>query len=612
MKVIDYLQGSPEWLAHRSNPAIFNASDAPAMMNCSSYKTRAQLLRERATGLGEEVTPEKQRLFDSGHRFEALARPLAEQIIGEPLYPVVGVEGPYSASFDGITLCEDVQWEHKRLNEELRKYATAWPEPNLPMQYRVQMEHQLMVSGAGRTLFMASKWDGDRLVEEFHCWYEPDAELRAQIIAGWRQFSADLAAFEPPADVAPAPTGKAPETLPALRIEVTGIVTASNLAEFKETALAAIRSVNRELSTDADFANAESAVKWCGEVESRLSAAKDHALSQTASIDALFRTIDDISAEARKVRLDLEKLVKARKESIRGEIVAGAVAAFAAHVRQVNSTLTKVQLPPVNADFGSAIKGKRTVASLRDAVDTELARVKIAVNELADRARVSLAMLDQHADKAFLFNDFSSLVLKAPEDLAAVITNRIAEHDRKEAARLEAERERIRAEEQAKAQREAAALAAAEAQRLAAQQQAEQRAAAQKLADERAAFERVQDEGRAAAAAAEAAVQAQQAILQAAAAPRLIPTQQQGPTPPAMLATVATPSPVDEPPTLKLGTICERLSFTVSADFMVTLGYSPKVEKGARLFHESDFAAICQAISAHVLAVAHQHAGVTS
>ena len=601
MKVIDYPQGSPEWLAHRGNPAIFNASDAPAMMNCSSYKTRAQMLRERATGLGEEVTPEKQRLFDSGHRFEALARPLAEQIIGEPLYPVVGVEGPYSASFDGITLCEDVAFEHKRLNDALRECMEGEDESNrLPLQYRVQMEHQLMVSGADKVLFMASDWTRDDMLnEERHCWYYPDLVLRSQIIAGWAQFAEDLAAYEPPADVAPAPTGKAPETLPALRIEVTGMVTASNLAEFKETALAAIRSVNRELSTDADFANAESAVKWCGEVESRLSAAKDHALSQTASIDALFRTIDDISAEARKVRLDLEKLVKARKESIRSEIVAGAVAAFAAHVRSVNATMTKVQLPPVNADFGSAIKGKRTVASLRDAVDTELARVKIAVNELADRARVSLAMLDQHADKAFLFNDFSNLVMKAPDDLAAVISSRIAEHDRKEAARLEAERERIRSEEQAKAQREAAALAAAEAQRLAAQQQADERAAA---------------------AAVHVITQAQQAILQAAAAPRLIPTQAATQFPFAGVDPKFCPGsnpdrpqePDDTPPTLKLGTICERLSFTVSADFMVTLGYSPKVEKGARLFYESDFAAICQAISAHVLAVAHQHAGVTS
>jgi len=72
-------------------------------------------------------------------------------------------------------------------------------------------------------------------------------------------------------------------------------------------------------------------VKWCGDVESRLAAAKEHALSQTASIDVLFKAIDDISAEARQVRLDLDKLVKARKEAIRGEIVQAGRAAYEAH-----------------------------------------------------------------------------------------------------------------------------------------------------------------------------------------------------------------------------------------------------------------------------------------
>ena len=57
-------------------------------------------------------------------------------------------------------------------------------------------------------------------------------------------------------------------------------------------ALAAIRGVNRKLDTDQDFADAEATVRWCGEVESRLAAAKEHALSQTSSIDILFKAID--------------------------------------------------------------------------------------------------------------------------------------------------------------------------------------------------------------------------------------------------------------------------------------------------------------------------------
>ena len=51
MKTHDLIQGSPEWLAYRAQH--FNASDAPAMMGCSPYKTRAQLLAEMHTGIAE-------------------------------------------------------------------------------------------------------------------------------------------------------------------------------------------------------------------------------------------------------------------------------------------------------------------------------------------------------------------------------------------------------------------------------------------------------------------------------------------------------------------------------------------------------------------------------
>ena len=72
MIIIEAHQGSTEWLEIRSRH--FTASEAPAMLGLSKYKTRQTMLREKATGLTEEVDANKQRLFDAGHDAEDAAR----------------------------------------------------------------------------------------------------------------------------------------------------------------------------------------------------------------------------------------------------------------------------------------------------------------------------------------------------------------------------------------------------------------------------------------------------------------------------------------------------------------------------------------------------------
>ena len=541
MEQLSLVQGSPEWHAHRRNH--WNASDAPAMMGCSPHESRAQLLHRLATGIEPEVDAGTQRRFADGHRFEALARPLAEEIIGEDLFPVVGTEGRYSASFDGLTMDESTAFEHKTLGESLR--YTPWDEGNgdhLPMLYRVQMEHQLIVSNAQRVLFMATRWEGDRCVERRHCWYASDPKLRAQIIAGWKQFDADLAAYQAPEAAAPAPVGRAPETLPALRIEISGAVSASNLGDFKAIALKAIRSVNRDLTTDQHFADAEESVKWCGDVEDRIKAAKAHALSQTATIDELFRTLDDISAEARTVRLSLEKLVKERKETIRGEIVAAGIEAFRNHIASLNARIGKPYMPQIQPAFGEAIKGKRTVASIRAAVDAELARAKIAASETADRIQTNLrAILDAGAPG--LFADQSTLVLKDAEFVTLTIAQRLADQKRRE----DEAAERGRAEAAEAAQRAAQAVAAAPAP----------------------------------------VVAAPVAVVATVA--------------PAKVVSIARP-PADDGKRLKLGDINARLApIALTADGLAGLGFKHvAVDKAAKLYREADFPLICDALVAHV------------
>lgn len=456
MKIHNVPQGSEAWHALRAN--YFTASEAPAMMGASKQMKRTELLHAKKTGLDRDVSWWVQKnLFDKGHEAEALARPILEGRIGEDLFPVVGTEGDLLASLDGCTILGDVLFEHKMWNEQLAADVRAG---NLDAHYYWQLEQQLLVSGAEKVIFVCSDGTEENFVSME---YTPVQGRAETLVAGWKQFQTDLQDFTP-AEVVPEAVGKTPESLPALRIEVTGMVTASNLEQFKAHSLAVFGSINTELETDQHFADAEKAVKWCGDVEERLEAAKQHALSQTESIDALFRTIDEISAEARAKRLMLDKLVKARKLSIREDIVMTAAKALQTHIDQINTSLGgKARMPAVPADFAGAIKGKKTISSLRDSADSELARAKIAASQVGDSIRSNLASLDElAADYLFLFNDVQQLVMKANDDLVALIKVRISEHQKAEEQKAEAQREQIRQQELQRIETEAKAKAPVE------------------------------------------------------------------------------------------------------------------------------------------------------
>ncbi len=457
MEQHELTQGTPEWLAYRATHR--NASDAPAMMGVSPYKTRNQLLHEVRTGLAAEIDAHTQMRFDDGHRFEALARQRAEELVGESLYPVVGSLGALSASFDGLTICDDTAWEHKTLNDSLRaaiRQHGGNANDFLAPAYRIQMEQQLLVSGADRALFLATRWEGETMVEERHCWYKPDLQLRAEIVAGWEQFEIDLANY------VPAATPEKPEVeaiiaLPALVANIRGEVTLTNLPTFKEQAERFIAGIKTDLQDDQDFANAELTIKYCDNAEKDIERAKAAAIAQTASIDDLMRTVDLIKDQLRTKRLMLTKLVDRRKLEIKETILAEAKTAYADHVVALEVEIKPLRLVQAMPDFAGAMKNKRTLASLHDAVDTLLASAKIATNALAADYRAKQAWCREHAaNYGFLFMDMAGIISKPMDDFQLVINSRIAEHKRAEEVKAEAERARIREEERVKAQAAAA------------------------------------------------------------------------------------------------------------------------------------------------------------
>lgn len=571
MIIHNFKQGTPEWHQHRATH--FNASDAPAMMGCSPYKTRSQLLHEKHTGIAPEVDEQTQMRFDAGHRFEALARPLAEDIIGEALYPVTGSDRELSASFDGLTMAEEIIFEHKTLNNELRSIMSAGCiGADLPLHYRVQMEQQLMVSGAEKVLFMASVWDNEALIEEYHyCWYEPDNELHDKILFGWNQFEKDLAAYVPPEVIVPAVA--APQMgLPAVSINVTGsIALVDNLDKFGAALTAYVERINKKPETDQDFADLEATVKTLKTAEDALDAAESSALAQTENIDTMRRTVALYRETARTNRLLVEKLVKAEKENRRTAILNEAITELAEHSHKLNERFGRPYMPQMFGDFAGVIKGLKSLDSMKDKVATELARCKIEANLVADRIYANLNTLRELASEhAFLFADTAQIVCKANDDLTALVKSRIAEHKAEQQRKEDETRERIRAEEQAKA--EAAARAKLEAEKAAAKAE---EARAQAEAD----AQRVEFEP---------PLQPETPVSVASVQPGLFKSPEK--------------RPAANEPKINLGEINKQLApISLSADGLAQLGFAHVgTDKSAKLYFESEFPRICEFIISHV------------
>lgn len=478
MKTLNLVQGTSAWLAVRLNH--FTASEASIMMGASPYMTREELLTMKKTGITAEVNDQQQRIFDRGHDLEKLALPIAEQILGKDLYPVTGVaevEGlPLLASFDGLDMLEEFGFEHKTFSAA--KVCEMQDSGNILPEYMWQLEHQLLVSGAQSILFVMSDGTESSL---FQMSYESVPERRAQLIAGWKQFAADLATHEPK-EYAPAPEAKAILQLPALHISLVGQVRSSNLIEYKQTALTFVESINTTLETDQDFADAEKTIKFCDSAEKELEVVKKAALSQTADIDLLFRTVDELRDAMKAKRLELDRLVKARKEAIRVQIVTTSGAKLQMHIDCLTKGLSHgIRLPPITADFAGAIKGKKTIKSLEESANEELARAKVEASQTAERYRLNLSALDDFAnERRFLFNDLQSIISKPADDFELLVVSRVNKHKADEAERLAVETKRIEEATEARLRIEANAKAVLEAADKAASEAAQRAVAAAK------------------------------------------------------------------------------------------------------------------------------------
>ena len=465
MKIIDCVQGTPEW--HEARRTHYRtASTASAMMGARG--SRSATIRQAATGIEPEVSDwVKANLFDPGHEIEAMARPMAEEIIGEALYPVTATtdDGYLLASFDGITMGEDVAWECKSWNED--KVCRMLADGLVPLEDRYQVMQQLAVMGLGsRVLYMVT--DGTTENCEI-LWAIATGNEYATLAPHWAQFDLDVENY---AHVEPSPTlvGEVISALPSVFVQVEGRVVAGDMRAHRATVSKWVQALPSVFETDQDFVNGAQAVKDCANAEASLSALLQQVLGQMVEVDEVIRLINESKAEIAAARLRIDKLVKSENENRRAALVLAAHEEIRQHRDALNKRIGGAWMPLTQHPFGEAVKGLKSLKSMEDKLATAIAQAKVAESSLADRIQANhKAMMDSGRD--VLMPDFAQVCQKAPDDFLLLLNSRIQADD----ARLQAakdqdakeEAERIAREQEAKARAEAMASGAAARQQAA-------------------------------------------------------------------------------------------------------------------------------------------------
>ena len=186
--VVQMVQGSAAWHAYRQT--MRNASESAAVLGVSPWMTPYQLWLVKTGRSGVQANAAMSR----GLELEPRARAAYEAAIGTVMQPLVMQDGQYSASLDGITLDGSLIVEIKcpmrgQESELWRAVAVG----DVPRHYGIQIQHQLMVSGATQaTLWVFDGSEG----EVVHI--ERDESTMAAIRESWDAFQSFLDGDVPP------------------------------------------------------------------------------------------------------------------------------------------------------------------------------------------------------------------------------------------------------------------------------------------------------------------------------------------------------------------------------------------------------------------------------
>jgi putative phage-type endonuclease len=188
MKIVQLTQGSQAWLDYRLK--MRNASETAAVLGESPWTTPYQLWMLKT---GRSVS-QSTAAMRHGTDMEPAARAAYEAQTGNIMQPLVLQDGPYSASLDGMDfdgqLILEVKCPYRRQASALWNDAVVGV---VPAQYRLQVQHQLMVSGAALAHLWVYEGTQGLLLP-----IERDTVAMERIRLGWDQFQGYLDSDTPP------------------------------------------------------------------------------------------------------------------------------------------------------------------------------------------------------------------------------------------------------------------------------------------------------------------------------------------------------------------------------------------------------------------------------
>ena len=477
MELMDVKQGSDEWLALRLS--CRTASEAPVMMGESNFMSRNQLLALKKGWQSNPVDSFKARLYQKGHDFEDAARVHIEEDYFTDLPALVGkrvVDGiELLASFDGIEPPSGpLAWEHKSWNEALAENVRN---ALLTPLYYWQLEQQMLVAGIDKIVFTASDGTKDKRVSMTYAAVPGRAQA---LIDGWRQFDKDLEVFELSARIESTEVQQV-KTLPAINCRVESGVVISNIKE----AIPILRDMAQFemsviLESDEDFEIKSELNKATKKLREKLKLGANSVQEAFASFNEFKENVAEADSILQKMQSAGEKQVNEQRVAKKLAIISKSQLEYMEYLNKQLKLIKPIQLLPswyVQPDFKGATKNKRSVTGWQEAVDDELAKVKIEIDNIVIKIQFNLiAAAGYVKDYPLLFGDLNSIINQNSEGFIAIVRQRVNDHEAEEKRKTDALREKIREEEEAKAKKKVEEDAAEEKRKADAEEDKQRRA----------------------------------------------------------------------------------------------------------------------------------------